>query len=60
MDNVRISVAERMDVIVDFTPFAGKSIYLENRLEQVSGRGPTGQVLAPAGQQRAAFDVGPP
>ena len=47
VNNTRISVAERMDVIIDFAPFAGRSIYLENRLEQVNGRGPTGKVLAP-------------
>jgi FtsP/CotA-like multicopper oxidase with cupredoxin domain len=62
VDNVRISVAERMDVIIDFTPFAGKSLYLENRLEQVNGRGPTGRVLAPGqGNNVLRFDVvGPP
>jgi FtsP/CotA-like multicopper oxidase with cupredoxin domain len=42
-------VAERVDVIVDFTNDAGKTFYLENRLEQDDGRGPTGDVLA-AGQ----------
>jgi FtsP/CotA-like multicopper oxidase with cupredoxin domain len=46
----RLSVAERVDVIVDFSQFpAGSTIYLENRLEQEDGRGPTGNVL-PAGQ----------
>jgi FtsP/CotA-like multicopper oxidase with cupredoxin domain len=44
----RFSVAERVDVIVDFTGLAGKTFYLENRLEQEDGRGPTGDVL-PAG-----------
>jgi FtsP/CotA-like multicopper oxidase with cupredoxin domain len=38
--SARIGVAERMDVIVDFRPFAGKSIYLENRLNQMNGQGP--------------------
>jgi len=41
----RISVAERMDVIVDFTGLQGKTFYIENRLEQIDGRGPTGTVL---------------
>jgi len=41
----RISVAERVDVIVDFTGQAGKTFYIENRLEQEDGRGPTGNVL---------------
>src|SRR5215510_11408563 len=45
----RFSVAERVDVIVDFTGQAGKTFYLENRLEQDDGRGPTGDVLG-AGQ----------
>jgi len=37
-------------VIIDFRNFAGKTLYLENRLEQVDGRGPTGNTL-PAGRQ---------
>jgi FtsP/CotA-like multicopper oxidase with cupredoxin domain len=48
VDSVLLSVAERMDVVIDFRPFAGKVLYLENRLEQLDGRGPTGKVL-PAG-----------
>ena len=45
-----ISVAERMDVIVDFSSFpAGSIIHLENRLEQCDGAGPTNNIL-PAGQ----------
>ena len=38
--SARIGVAERVDIIVDFRPFAGKSIYLENRLNQMNGQGP--------------------
>jgi FtsP/CotA-like multicopper oxidase with cupredoxin domain len=38
--SVRIGPAERVDVIVDFRQFAGKTIYLENRLNQLSGQGP--------------------
>jgi len=37
---VRIGPAERVDVIIDFTNLAGQTIYLENRLNQVSGQGP--------------------
>ena len=45
-----IAVAERMDVIVDFSSFAaGSIIHLENRLEQCDGAGPTTNIL-PAGQ----------
>jgi FtsP/CotA-like multicopper oxidase with cupredoxin domain len=47
--SVRLSVAERADVIIDFAQYAGKTLYIENRLEQEDGRGPTGDVL-PAGQ----------
>ena len=40
VDSMRIGVAERTEVIIDFRPFAGKSIFLENRLNQVNGQGP--------------------
>jgi FtsP/CotA-like multicopper oxidase with cupredoxin domain len=43
-----LAVAERRDIIIDFSKWAGKTLYLENRLEQVDGRGPTGNTL-PAG-----------
>src|SRR5262245_35135628 len=49
VNSSRFSVAERVDVIVDFTNDAGKTFYIENRLEQQDGRGPTGNVLG-AGQ----------
>jgi FtsP/CotA-like multicopper oxidase with cupredoxin domain len=50
----RMGVAERTDIIVDFNRIAQRfgnpaRIRLENRLEQVNGRGPTGNIL-PAGQ----------
>ncbi len=40
VQSVRIGPAERVDVIIDFRAFAGKTIYLENRLLQLSGQGP--------------------
>jgi len=40
VQSVRIGPAERVDVIIDFRQFAGKTIYLENRLNQLSGQGP--------------------
>src|SRR5207244_12210908 len=50
----RIGVAERVDLIIDFKKLARdlgvKRLWLENRLEQVNGRGPTGKIL-PAGQR---------
>ncbi len=45
--SVRISVAERADIIVDFSKINAKRVYVVNRLEQVNGRGPTGRVLSP-------------
>jgi len=57
--SVELGVAERADVIIDFSKFKpGQSIYIENRLEQTDGRGPTGNVLA-AGQGNfiLRFDV---
>src|SRR6266542_3519966 len=48
--SLRIAVAERMDVIVDFSAFpAGTILRLENRLEQCDGAGPTDNIVS-AGQ----------
>jgi FtsP/CotA-like multicopper oxidase with cupredoxin domain len=62
--SVRIGVAERNDILVDFARIARefgnpKRLILENRLEQVNGRGPTGKIL-PAGQgdQLLEFRIG--
>lgn len=44
--SIRLGVAERADVIVDFSQYpTGTVIYLENRLEQKDGKGPTGKIL---------------
>ncbi len=44
--SINLGVAERADVIVDFSKYPiGTKIFLENRLEQVSGKGPTGKIL---------------
>ncbi len=48
--SVRLSVAERVDIIVDFAKVATTGVsrlYLVNRAEQVNGRGPTGKTLTP-------------
>jgi FtsP/CotA-like multicopper oxidase with cupredoxin domain len=45
--SVRISVAERVDIIVDFSKIKSSRIYFVNRAEQVNGRGPTGKTLSP-------------
>jgi FtsP/CotA-like multicopper oxidase with cupredoxin domain len=43
---VALGVAERADVIVDFAQYAGRTIYLENRLNQPNGQGgPSGSVV---------------
>ena len=57
--SVELGVAERADVIIDFSKFKpGQSILLENRLEQIDGRGPTGNVLAAGqGKNYLRFDV---
>jgi FtsP/CotA-like multicopper oxidase with cupredoxin domain len=58
VESFRMGVAQRADIVIDFSAFAGRSIYFENRLEQQDGRGPTGNVLA-AGQGNSIvrFDV---
>jgi FtsP/CotA-like multicopper oxidase with cupredoxin domain len=65
VDSSRQAVAERVDVVVDFAALAksypGKPLYLVNRLEQVTGRGPTGNLL-PIAQAVPIirFDIGGP
>jgi FtsP/CotA-like multicopper oxidase with cupredoxin domain len=50
VSGLEIAVAERMDVIVDFSAFpAGSVLRLENRLQQCDGAGPTDNIVA-AGQ----------
>ncbi|MEF3076096.1 multicopper oxidase domain-containing protein [Methylobacter sp. Wu1] len=51
VSSVRLGVAERGDVIVDFSQYApGTVIYLENRLEQLNGKGTSGKLL-PSGSK---------
>lgn len=58
MNKVRLSVAERADIVIDFSKYPpGTSLYLVNKLEQLSGRGPTGNILNP-GTQLLRFDIG--
>jgi FtsP/CotA-like multicopper oxidase with cupredoxin domain len=47
VSSVRLSVAERADIIVDFSKITASRLYLVNRLDQVNGRGPTGKILTP-------------
>ena len=49
--SIRLGVAERFDIIVDFDKIAARfgnptRVHLENRLEQTNGRGPTDQIFA--------------
>ena len=44
---MRIAVAERVDIIVDFSKIKGSRLYFVNRAEQINGRGPTGKTLSP-------------
>jgi len=47
-DYILLGVAERADIIVDFSKYApGTVIYLNNYCEQVNGAGPTGKVGTP-------------
>ncbi|MBI5685079.1 MAG: multicopper oxidase domain-containing protein [Verrucomicrobia bacterium] len=57
-DGVRLAAAERADVIIDFAPYAGQSLILENRLPQDDGR-KARTILTPAGRGDALvrFDV---
>src|SRR5262245_7622210 len=59
VESVAISVAERADVIIDFSKVPpGSSLYIENRLEQKDGRGPTNNILrAGQGNLLLRFDV---
>jgi len=45
-ENIYLSVAQRVDVIVDFSEYEpGDKLVLVNRLEQIHGAGPSGQVF---------------
>src|SRR5262249_19739051 len=57
----RLGVAERVDVIVDFAdiPNHPSRLYLESRLEQQDGRGPTDHILgAGQGDRLLEFRIG--
>src|SRR5262245_37766145 len=59
--NIRLGVAERMDILVDFAalPNSPSVLYLENRLEQEDGRGPTDEIVsAGQGDRLLEFRVG--
>jgi FtsP/CotA-like multicopper oxidase with cupredoxin domain len=63
VQSVRIGPAERVDVIIDFSKFAGKTLYLENRLNQLNGQGPVpldSQLFAQNGTQTECANLGGP
>lgn len=47
VNHVRLGVAERADIVVDFSqlPAGTTEVFLVNRAEQTNGRGPTGNTL---------------
>ncbi len=61
MPSILLGVAERVDVIVDFTNTSiGQEIFLQNRLEQLTGRGPTGRIIAPTNIVKFRVVADPP
>jgi len=59
VSSVRVAVAERVDIIIDFSKVAAQRLYLVNRLEQVNARGPTGNILTP-GTPLVQINIGSP
>jgi FtsP/CotA-like multicopper oxidase with cupredoxin domain len=57
--SVYLSVAQRVDVIIDFSRFNnGDYVYLQNRLLQTNGKGPTERMMDPAPDESVMrFDV---
>jgi FtsP/CotA-like multicopper oxidase with cupredoxin domain len=65
VQSLALSVAERADIVIDFSQHAGKTLYLENRLNQADGKGPDANIGLPmslaapgAGQFLLQFRVG--
>ena len=59
VSSVRLAVAERADIVVDFSTISAQQLYIVNRLEQVNGRGPTGKLLTP-GVMVVQINIGSP
>jgi FtsP/CotA-like multicopper oxidase with cupredoxin domain len=57
--NVRLGVAQRVDIIIDFGKISASRIYMVNRAEQLNGRGPTGVLLKP-GTGLVQINIGEP
>jgi FtsP/CotA-like multicopper oxidase with cupredoxin domain len=58
VNSVRIGPAERVDIIIDFTNFAGQTLYLENRLNQINGLGPVAVDSQVAPQNSSSTECG--
>jgi FtsP/CotA-like multicopper oxidase with cupredoxin domain len=58
-ESLYLSVAQRTDVIIDFSQFeAGDHLYLQNRLLQTNGKGPTTRMMDPSPEESVMrFDV---
>jgi FtsP/CotA-like multicopper oxidase with cupredoxin domain len=56
MKSVRLGMAERADIVIDFSKYPGSQLFLVNRMEQNDPRGPTGNIVQP-GTQILRFDV---
>lgn len=57
VESARVAVANRRDIIIDFSQYPiGAQVFLENRLEQLDGKGPTDRILQ-RGTQVLRFDV---
>jgi FtsP/CotA-like multicopper oxidase with cupredoxin domain len=56
--STRFGVAERVDVVIDFSTFRGQTLYLENRLKQTTGKGPDNPgAILPAGQGNLLLQI---
>ena len=60
VSSVRLGVAERVDIVVDFSTITAQRLYLVNRLEQVNGRGPTGKLLNARRTPVVQINIGSP
>jgi FtsP/CotA-like multicopper oxidase with cupredoxin domain len=58
-DSVSMAVAERVDIVVDFSSVTDNIVYLVNVLEHKDGTGPTGKILSTsAGDKIMQFRLG--
>jgi len=44
-ERIYLSVAQRVDVLIDFSKCKGQKLYIVNDLEQTNGKGPSGRTL---------------